>query len=308
MVISANKEEHLLLSIRKRQKEIENFVVSNLLPQLFDNSMRQSRHFREWIKSPMNYCRIMELPLTLELLELNDQDVSILDISSPKLLSLYLALNHYDIIASDLEEYFVEDFQLFSKKLGIELKTQCFDATQIPYEDESFDRIFSISVFEHIPDDGDILAVKEVARVLRSGGVFVMTLPAYNIYLEEWLKGAGFYWRGKTKEDGSVFFQRRYTETEINQRFSNLGLTVEEIIWIAEKPIQEPQLNETGRLDHNVYYIEELFGVKLIKKLTPKIPLIRYFLYSYLSSKTHYLKSSFNDGNIRQVAIKLRKS
>jgi hypothetical protein len=86
-----------------------------------------------------------------------------------------------------------------------------------------------------------------------------------------------------------------------------LGLTIEEIIWIAEEPIQEPSLNETGRLDHNVYYLEKLFWVRLIKKLTSKIPLIPYFIYSYISGKTHYLQSSFNDNNIRQVAIKFRK-
>lgn len=92
MLISANKEKNLLLSVRKRQKKIEKFVVSRLIPQLFDNSMRQNNHFREWFKVPMNYCRIMELPLTLELLDLNDKNMSILDISSPKLLSLYLEI------------------------------------------------------------------------------------------------------------------------------------------------------------------------------------------------------------------------
>ncbi|MFM6080351.1 MAG: hypothetical protein ACKPCI_17875 [Dolichospermum sp.] len=48
--------------------------------------------------------------------------------------------------------------------------------------------------------------------------------------------------------------------------------------------------------------------VKLIKKMTPKIPMIPYFLYSYFSSKTHYLTKSFDDTNIRQVAIKFRKN
>jgi SAM-dependent methyltransferase len=303
------KETKLLSSIRDRQKQIENFAFSSIIPKFFDSSIRNTRHFREWFKTPMNYCRIMELPLTLELLDLDlSKKQTILDISSPKLLAFYLAINGYDILATDLEDYFVHDFDVFAQKFNVPIKTECFDATAIPYQDNSFDRIFSVSVFEHIPDLGDVDAVKEVARVLRPGGVFVMTLPAYKNYLEEWLKGESFYWRGKEKSDGSVFFQRRYTELTIKERFENLGLEIEEIIWIAEKPIKEPSLNQHGRLDHNVYYLEELSSVKLIKKMTPKIPMIPYFLYSYFSSKTHYLTKSFNDENIRQVAIKLRKN
>jgi SAM-dependent methyltransferase len=302
------KETALLGSVRDRQKEIENFVFSSIIPKVFDPSVRNTHHFREWFKTPMNYCRIMELPLTLELLDLDlNKKQTILDISSPKLLALYLAINGYDILATDLEDYFIQDFDVFAQRFNVPLKTECFDATTISHEDNSFDRIFSVSVFEHIPDLGDVDAVKEVARVLKPGGIFVMTLPAYKNYLEEWLKGESFYWRDKQRDDGSVFFQRRYTESTIKERFENLGLEIEEIIWIAEKPIKEPSLNQNGRLDHNVYYLESLPYVKSIKKLTPKVPLIPYFLYSYLSSKTHYLTKSFDDKNIRQVAIKFRK-
>lgn len=308
MLRSESREEELLLAVRAKQKEIIRFVLSSLIPKVFDDSMRQARHFREWLKTPMNYCRIIELPLTLELLELNNKNLSILDISSPKLLALYLAINQYDIMASDLEEYFVNDFRVFSDTFGMVLKTKCFDATQIPYENEIFDRVFSISVFEHIPDYGDVEAVKEVARVLKLGGVFVMTLPAYKTYYEEWLKGESFYWRGKQREDGSVFFQRRYTEDTIRERFEGLGLDIEEIIWIAERPIKQPSFNKSGRLDHNVYYIDSLPIVRFVKKITPKVPLIPYFLYNYYSHKTHYFTTSFNDENIRQVAIKFRKS
>jgi SAM-dependent methyltransferase len=304
------KEPKLLSSVRDGQKKIENFVFSNIIPKFFDSSIRNTRHFREWFKTPMNYCRIMELPLTLELLDLDlNKEQSILDISSPKLLALYLAINGYDILATDLENYFVQDFEVFARKFDVPIKTECFDATTIPYQDDSFDRIFSVSVFEHIPDFGDVDAVKEVARVLKQGGVFVMTLPAYKSYLEEWLKGESFYWRGKKRDDGSVFFQRRFTELTIKERFDNLGLEIEEIIWIAEKPIKEPSLNQNGRLDHNVYYLESLPLAKFFKNITFKFfPLLPYFLYSWYSNKSHYLTKSFDDENIRQVAIKFRKA
>lgn len=305
---SKTKESALLASIRSNQKQIENFVLYNIITKIFDITLLKTKHFREWVRFPMNYCRIMELPLTLELLELQGKDQSILDISSPKLLALYLAANNYNIIASDLDDYFVKDFEIFERKFATKLQTSCFSATDMPYQNESFDRIFSISVFEHIPDSGDIEAIKEVSRVLKPGGVFVMTLPAYKIYLEEWVNNANFYWRVKTRDDGSVFYQRRYTETDIRGRFSDLGLTIEDIIWICEKPIKEPCVSNSGMLYHNVKYLEEIPYVRITKKIASLIPLVPYFLYSSLSQKTHYLSTSFGDENIRQVAVKFRKS
>lgn len=68
----------------------------------------------------MNYCRIMELPLTLELLDLDlSKKQTILDISSPKLLAFYLAINGYDILATNLEDYFVNDFDVFAQKFNL---------------------------------------------------------------------------------------------------------------------------------------------------------------------------------------------
>ena len=66
------------------------------------------------------------------------------------------------------------------------------DVRDLPYKDDFFDLIFAVSVIEHIglenpqvlnkvkpqvEEQGDIQAVKELARVLHAGGQLVMTLP-----------------------------------------------------------------------------------------------------------------------------------
>jgi SAM-dependent methyltransferase len=279
-------ESDILKKVRNVQKKIELFYLLRILPKVFTKSVRQTGHFKQWFATPMNYVRMIELPLTNILLDL-DKESRILDISSPKLLSLYLGTNGFpDITISDVEDYFVDDF-----------------------EDSSFDRVFSVSVLEHVPDDGDVEIAKEVARILKPDGIFVITCPASRTYTEEWLKKQNFYWSSKVREDGRIFFQRRYDERSIKERFADIGFEIEDIIFIAEKPIEEPKLNENGRLLYNVYYLEELTSVKILKKLHSRfrLPLLPYLAYRHLSYRYHYLTRNGNDKNIRQAAVKLRR-
>jgi ubiquinone/menaquinone biosynthesis C-methylase UbiE len=45
----------------------------------------------------------------------------------------------------------------------------------LPFEDDTFDAVFMIEVIEHV--DGDAQAIREVRRVLKPGGVLIVTTP-----------------------------------------------------------------------------------------------------------------------------------
>jgi SAM-dependent methyltransferase len=49
------------------------------------------------------------------------------------------------------------------------------DMTQCALRDESFDCVVAVEVLEHVERDGDF--VREVSRVLRPGGIFLMSTP-----------------------------------------------------------------------------------------------------------------------------------
>lgn len=49
------------------------------------------------------------------------------------------------------------------------------DGQQLPFEDQVFDLVFSEYVFEHLPNPQS--ALKEIDRVLKSGGSFVVLVP-----------------------------------------------------------------------------------------------------------------------------------
>jgi len=52
------------------------------------------------------------------------------------------------------------------------------DLMQLPYEDVSFDVVFLVEVLEHIPSDGQKHIVRELARILKPGGLCIITVPS----------------------------------------------------------------------------------------------------------------------------------
>jgi SAM-dependent methyltransferase len=53
--------------------------------------------------------------------------------------------------------------------------TQCQDVQSLTYQDGAFELVTSTEVFEHVPDDAR--GFREIYRVLRPGGYFVLTVP-----------------------------------------------------------------------------------------------------------------------------------
>ena len=51
------------------------------------------------------------------------------------------------------------------------------DATSLPFASDSFDMVTMLDVLEHVEDDN--VAVAEIFRVLKPGGAFVLSVPAY---------------------------------------------------------------------------------------------------------------------------------
>lgn len=85
-----------------------------------------------------------------------------------------------------------------------------FDLRASPLPDASLDAVVLLNVLEHIDRDGD--ALKEVARMLKPGGVAVIEVPA----------GPGLF----DGYDRQLMHQRRYTLKQLAARAREAGLTV----------------------------------------------------------------------------------
>lgn len=299
-----------LVEVRRAERQLRNQAMRFVLGNIFSTPIRTTRLFSEWFRMPMNYARIMELPLTLLLLNAIKDDV-ILDVSSPKLLAMFFALNGYDgVVAADLEDYFVDDFEVFKHYAKLPIKTAVCDAARdIPFATSHFDKLFSVSVLEHIPGDGDTLALREMLRVLKPSGALVLTLPVFTHYVEEWTV-TKHYWKSVQNEKGETFFQRRYDQETLMKTLCIQGGVVQEVILIAEKPIAPPQIGCNGIMLHNSYLIHNVRVARLLLALGRRLtylPFIQYLAEYIVSSRCHYLTSDWKDPNIRQVVVKMTK-
>ena len=59
----------------------------------------------------------------------------------------------------------------------------------LPFKAESFDMVFAMDVLEHVEDDGHALA--ECRRVLKDGGLLIVTVPAFMILWSAWDEACG---------------------------------------------------------------------------------------------------------------------
>jgi len=97
------------------------------------------------------------------------------------------------------------------------IMTSVADATRMPFPDDSFDFVIAAEVMEHIP--ADQLAMSEVARVLRPGGIAVVTVPAWLPERICWLLSDDYH----NVRGGHI---RIFTRYELETKLARAGLQV----------------------------------------------------------------------------------
>lgn len=202
------------------------------------------------IVNPLSYPRWMEYDLAINGLGSID-GCRVLDIGSPKLPILVLARDtKCELYATDIRDYFIGPTTQFLTNLGLghrvgqDLYLEVQDARHLSYADASFDRIFSISVLEHIPGHGDSQAMREIARVLRPGGILTLTVPfEASGYREDWVRGNVYERAGHA--EALTFYQRHYDQETLEARLvSPSEMICEGMVYFGEPKLQfEPYWN-----------------------------------------------------------------
>ena len=91
------------------------------------------------------------------------------------------------VCSIDVEQKFVRDAEILNCKMKLSANNCIINGDMRRaseyFDPESFDRIFSFSVIEHISNDGDICSIVELAKLLKPGGIMALTMDVYRDYV-----------------------------------------------------------------------------------------------------------------------------
>lgn len=91
--------------------------------------------------------------------------------------SLFLLDNGFDVFSCDISHSMLN----IAKNKNNNIKAVVADIFNLPFNDEFFDSIVSITVLEHFADYENIL--KEFSRILKPGGLIIFEMPNQNNHL-----------------------------------------------------------------------------------------------------------------------------
>ncbi len=133
--------------------------------------------------------------------------------------SIFLAQNGYRVHSVDFLESVLKELDEKSKNLNLEIKTICQSVTEaLPFPDHYFDLIIDIFCYKHQVDEKLRENYrKEILRVLRLSGFFVLSLASKNdSFYGPLLKPGGNVIIDPYTEIASVLFDKEDIEKEFS--------------------------------------------------------------------------------------------
>ncbi len=171
----------------------------------------------------------------------------------------------------------------FCRQRGLANRIAQASITRLPFDRETFDIAISFDVINNLPDDR--LAFREISRVLRRNGLFILNLPAYQFLYSE--------------HDLAIRGQRRYNAKLVAQRMAEAGLMVERQTYLNTLlfgPAAVVRLAKARKIAANPNSIPASDSTgEAHSDLTPPAPLVNRTLESLMSLETILLaRTNFN--------------
>jgi len=145
---------------------------------------------RGGLQEYITYSRIWEYPwLWFQLNQLKGHGLRIIDIGSEKSpFPWFLAMQDFRVTVSDITANYWRIWKKASQQLKVAVDKRILNAQDLDLSNASTDIYLSVSVIEHVPDKP--MAIAEAARVLRPGGLLIMTFdicePDMGMTFPEW--------------------------------------------------------------------------------------------------------------------------
>ena len=200
----------------------------------------------------------------------------VFDLGSPKDLAAMLARHRgYEVVATDILPEAIDASRRYARAQGLDgrgagrVHSEVVDGRALAFADASFDAAFSVSVLEHIPGEGDSIALRELIRIVRPGGVIVVTVPYDRCYRETFVQGP-VYERAPVASE-PVFFERHYDhETLAARLLSADGCELVDVSLWGEGAIRmEALLERLGPLRLPLSPLEAFLSTALLRRVDP---------------------------------------
>jgi SAM-dependent methyltransferase len=122
-------------------------------------------------------------------------------------------LGHYstpsrEVYGFDIESHAIE----WVRKRGFQKLAQA-SVTDIPFQNDTFDLVFSFDVIQQLPADRNESAIREMHRIVKPGGSLFIRVAAF-----EWLRSS---------HDEELHTLHRFTRGELVEKLARAGFRVE---------------------------------------------------------------------------------
>ncbi len=159
---------------------------------VFLNFARQ--YDREYRMNGLAYHKIREILIATRNLPIYSSHALILDIGTGlNTIPIFWSTKGCNVISLDGSTYGFQHLKIVEDILRREQKNPHImytigDGTCLPIKDNTLDGVSALCMLEHIPEDGDIQCVAEIYRVLKPGGIVVLSVEACGKSTEGWLE------------------------------------------------------------------------------------------------------------------------
>ncbi len=218
---------------KNSSKSIDFFGRKIGIKKVLNNELKEGV---ELFCHPMESVRYSEFNYVLSKIE--KTPVRVLDVSSPRLFSIFLSKIHKQaqIFMVNPDPFDIKETQKIIQLEKVRNINVSLSDLQGLSCTTHFDLIYSISVIEHISGDiDDVRAVQLLEKLLSHGGKIILTVPVDKFYREEFVN-VPLYGTQPKQLNGKYFFQRIYDYDSIMQRLiepNNLKLI--DMSWYGEK-------------------------------------------------------------------------
>jgi SAM-dependent methyltransferase len=149
----------------------------------------------------------------------------------------YFSSLGYDVIGIDFSKRVVNRAKFLNK-----FSLNIGDIIHLPYMENAFSTCISEGVFEHF-ENGPRLPLTEARRVLKKGGILIITVPYYNL-LRKVKKLFTSHYHYSASSDNESFFEFAFTRKEIVKQVEKVGFKVVKSVPIA--PLETLKLHIFG--------------------------------------------------------------